>query len=319
MPGYLAAVDAPTPAGRSRAEAAFATLTALGASRYRMSTAAAGEVTESLTGALPNGLDVTWSFRLPADPDRLTPRSAFWRSSTSPSVVHRTTHALVLAPADSVVRLARIAEESVQRVLGVWRDLPSPLGLAVVVARDAAEVEALAAPGRAVATSTRVRGPGPLTIVVAPDVPGAAGQVTASVLTHEVVHVVGDLCARSAGAAADRAPRWLREGLAEFISADTLDLTDELRAAARASIRSGPRPPPSLPDDEAFADADADPAYDLAWLAVSLLVDQLGMPGLISWYRCWSEADRPDGRWPVGVNRARLEDRYRHRLSDWRE
>ena len=205
------------------------------------------------------------------------PRSAFWRSSTSPSVVLRTKHALVLSPADAVVRLARIAEESVQRVLGVWRDLPSPLGVPVVVARDAVRGRGARRTGssggdqhpgartRAVDDRRRARCPRRRGEGHGQRAHPRSGARRGRPLRPE----------RRCGRSIERRAGYVKESPSSS-PADTLDLTDELRAAVtcvdqvrpayrRRRCRTRRLSPPPTPTVPTTSPGWRSPSWSTAW------------------------------------------------------
>jgi len=319
---YVDACGVGNAAERKAAENVYDAIVALAPIGYSIVTTAFRPPIEHLTTALPSGLDVDWTFPL-VDQRAVDvpPNAAFWRGSPSLSVV-RDGAALVVAPSADAAALGRLGRAALARVLARWKAPPSKPGVAIVVSRDAAAFASMAGSvGAAVGASVRL-GAGPLTVVLAPGVARAAGMVPASVLTHECVHVIADLCATHAGADRDRAPRWLREGLAEYLSAKSLGLAESLGSAAKTRARTAPMPT-DFPADADFAATVADTAYDASWLAVGLIADQLGDDGLIAWYRRWSAggaaaATLPTGSWPDGVDAAALRRRWLARLTDWR-
>lgn len=318
---YVDACGVGNPAERRAAEGVYDTIVALAPTSYSIVTTALQPPVEHLTTVLPSGLGVDWSFLL-VDQRAVDvpPNAAFWRGSPSLSVV-RDGAALVVASGADAADVGPLARAALARVLARWPAPPSKSAVAVVLARDAPAFASMSgSAGAAVGASVRL-GTGPLTVVLAPDVARAAGKVPASVLTHECVHVIADLCATQAGADRDRAPRWLREGLAEYVSAKSLSLVVALEAAARTRARAAPMPT-DFPTDAAFDTTVADTAYDVSWLAVVLIAGQLGDDGLITWYRRWSAgggaATLPTGSWPAGVDAAALRRRWLARLTDWR-
>jgi hypothetical protein len=313
---YVDACGAGNRAERDAAAAVYDTIVALTPSTYSIVTIPGQPPVERLATTLPSGLNVDWSFILVDQRATDVPSTgAFWRGSPQPRVV-RDGPVLAVASAPVATDVAHLARAALGRVLTRW-PAPTP-GVAVVVARDADAFTAMSGTGAASAASVRL-GVGPLTVVLGPDRPAADGKVAASVLTHECVHVVADLCAAHAGAEADRAPRWLREGLAEYLSAKSLGLTGALEAAARTRVRAASRLPNDFPGEDDFTAAASDVAYDMSWLAVRLVADDLGDPGLIAWYRRWSApVVATAGGWPGGVDAAVLRRAWRSRLTDWR-
>jgi len=316
---YVDACGVGNAAERDAAGGVYDTIVALAPSTYSIVTTARQPPIERLVTTLPSGLVVDWSFVLVDQrATDVPPSAAFWRGSPAPAVV-RDGPVLVVAPGRDVDDLARLGRAALARVLTRWPAPPTTPGVAIVVARDTPAFDSMAGSGgAAVGTSVRL-GSGPLTIVLAPGVPSAGGKVPASVLTHECVHVIADLCATQAGADRDRAPRWLREGLAEYVSAKSLGLAAALEAAARTRVRAA-RMPTDFPSDADFDATVPDTAYDVSWLAVGLIADQLGDARLIAWYRTWSAAATtlPAGSWPAGIDPAALRRRWLARLTDWR-
>lgn len=316
---YVDACGVSNAAERDAAGGVYDTIVALAPTTYSIATTARQPPIERLVTTLPAGLDVDWSFLLVDQRATDVPAgAAFWRGSPAPAVV-RDGPVLVVAPGRDAADLARLGRASLARVLNGWSSPPTTPGAAIVVARDAAGFGAMTGTaGAAVGTSVRL-GRGPLTIVLAPGLLRSGAAVAASVITHECVHVIADLCATQAGADSDRAPRWLREGLAEYVSAKSLGLAAALEASARTRVREA-RMPTDFPSDADFDAAVPDTAYDVSSVAVALIADQLGDAHLISWYRTWSvpSALLPTGSWPVGVDAAALRRRWLARLTDWR-
>lgn len=316
---YVDACGVGNAAEREAAGGVYDTIVALVPATYSIVTTAGQPPIERLATTLPSGLDVDWSFVLVDQRATAVPSgAAFWRGSPAPAVV-RDGPVLIVAPSRDARDLARLGRAALARVLSRWPAPPPMPGVAIVVARDTPAFDALAgSTGAAVGASVRL-GAGPLTVVLEPGLARAGGKVPASVLTHECVHVIADLCAAQAGADRDRAPRWLREGLAEYLSAKSLDLATALEVDARKRVRAA-RMPTDFPSDVVFDTTLPDTAYDLSWLAVDLIAGQLGGAALIGWYRSWSAGDAvlQDGSWPAGVDAAALRRRWLGRLRDWR-
>ena len=177
-----------------------------------------------------------------------------------------------------------------------------------------------------VPTDTRY---GPVT-VVRPDIVRGDPDVLASVLTHECVHLLADVGAAHATdgrVRRDLAPAWVREGMAEYVPARALGLGSALRASARRSIHAArTRPlPASFPTAAALAATDPHDrsrAYDEAWLAVDLLVAQVGLGRAVRWQRAWSQPSDLGNDGPSAgdsaVDLPALRARWQAQLRRWR-
>lgn len=316
---YVDACGVGNAAERNAAGGVYDTIVALAPSPYSIVTTVRQPPIEHLVTTLPSGLGVDWSFLLVDQRATEVPATgAFWRGVPAPAVI-RAGPVLVVAPHAEATVLATLGRAALARVLTRWPAPPATPGLAIVAARDRPTFASMTGSATAAVSASVRLGTGPLTIVLAPGLSRADGKVPASVLTHECVHVVADLCAIQAGADSDRAPRWLREGLAEYLSAKSLGLASALEAGARKRIRAV-RMPTDFPSDADFDAAVPDATYDVSWLAVVLIAAQLGDAHLITWYRTWSTgtAGRPRGSWPAGVDAVALRRRWLARLTDWR-
>jgi hypothetical protein len=99
-----------------------------------------------------------------------------------------------------------------------------------------------------------------------------------AVLTHELVHVA------TAGLTTPRTPQWLVEGLAEAVAWRDVALPDRVVAQELAAeVRAG-RVPSDLPTARDFVARPAQ-AYQEAWIAVDLLLRELGPARLLDLYR----------------------------------
>lgn len=102
------------------------------------------------------------------------------------------------------------------------------------------------------------------------------------VFAHEATHVASRQATRAG------TPRWLSEGLADYVGyrhsgLSEADITAELRSWLRHHD-----PPRTLPGDDAFTGDSGrrlPVAYELAWLAVRELARQHGMEQLVRFYR----------------------------------
>jgi hypothetical protein len=99
-------------------------------------------------------------------------------------------------------------------------------------------------------------------------------------VTHEITHIA------SARSTTDTSPRWLVEGLAEYVA--NLRTGQPVTVAAselRAAVRRGSLPT-SLPGAALFASArTAAQAYEQSWLACRLIAQRVGGAGLVRLYR----------------------------------
>jgi hypothetical protein len=141
----------------------------------------------------------------------------------------------------------------------------------------------------------------------------AAGRV--AVLCHEFTHVA---TAQMTGRAT---PRWLSEGIADWVGFRRTSLaTARIAAALRARIRSH-GVPHVLPADRAFTDAGLRrrrEAYDEGWFAARAIARHWGVPALVQFYR--AVGSRPWGqraavteatRWVLHTSVRRLVDVWR--------
>jgi hypothetical protein len=135
------------------------------------------------------------------------------------------------------------------------------------------------------------------------------------VLRHEVLHA-------AAGAAATSAtPLWLEEGLAEYVGyrGSGVPLRTATGDVLRA-VRAGDGPA-RLPTAREFSGARLAEAYESAHVACALIVDEVGVDGLVELYR--RTADGADGadanvdaalQAVLGYGTAAFESRWRTRL-----
>ncbi len=119
--------------------------------------------------------------------------------------------------------------------------------------------------------------PGAL-VIIAPDQfyrLTATGQQ--QVVTHELTHV-------ASAADAGQTPRWLVEGLAEYVShvGDTQPVPPQASELA-AQVRAGTLPT-QLPSDADFGSAPA-LSYEQAWLACAYVAERVGNAGLVRLYK----------------------------------
>jgi hypothetical protein len=86
-------------------------------------------------------------------------------------------------------------------------------------------------------------------------------------LRHEMVHV-------AVGEHDDRAPLWLSEGIAEYLSVRSLAPED--RTLSRAAVRAAQVGLPGLPADDAFTGPAHEASYGISWWACEALVASYG-------------------------------------------
>lgn len=227
-----------------------------------------------------------------------------------PVAVRVSQRALVLGHPGHPRRMRLVAEEvdaAVPRVTAVWGSAWSQRTV-VEAPDDVAELSRLVgqSPERladiaAVATA-ELAGRGNLTtgnrIVVHPvnfDHLGSLGRQI--VITHEVTHVA------SRAATAGAVPTWLAEGFADYVAyRDSGVPTPVAARELAAEVRAG-RTPKALPDEAAFRGGAAQLAiaYEGAWLAVRLIVEAVGEPALLRFYRALGRAS---GSKPAALRRA---------------
>ena len=122
------------------------------------------------------------------------------------------------------------------------------------------------------------------------------------VLTHEVTHVA------TRAASGPEAPAWLVEGFADYVGYRGVRVPYSASASElRSAVRRG-HVPDALPTDADFDGNNKQLAqvYEEAWLAVTLIAEQHGRDGLLSFYR---EVGRPNAT-PTAVDSA-----FRHLWS----
>jgi hypothetical protein len=103
--------------------------------------------------------------------------------------------------------------------------------------------------------------------VLSPRVLTASDAERDRLVRHELTHV-------AVGTADDRAPVWLSEGIAEWVSVQPLPPED--RRLPDAALAAAEERVPDLPDDDSFNDADSQAHYGLAWWVVEYVADSYG-------------------------------------------
>jgi hypothetical protein len=108
-------------------------------------------------------------------------------------------------------------------------------------------------------------------IVLSPRLLDRPGPERERLVRHELTHV-------AVGAHDDRAPVWLAEGLAEYVSVRAMAPEDRL--IAPAAVRRAAAGIRDLPADATFNDEDYAVHYAVAWWACEYLADNFGEPTL---------------------------------------
>jgi hypothetical protein len=134
------------------------------------------------------------------------------------------------------------------------------------------------------------------------------------VLMHEITHLA------SAAVTADITPRWLAEGLAEYVA--NLHSGQSVATAAaelRAQIAKG-RLPTTLPSDAAFGASGSVLAaqYEQAWLACRLIATRAGQSGLLRFYRAVGTALAPRAEAVASAFRSVLHETQSAFVGQWR-
>ena len=249
---------------------------------------------------------------LAADDDLAADGTRTWRGiwDFGPVVTRSGRSSLVLAHPANAGRMATFADavdDAVPRVTTVWgpawprrvallipdsvTEMARLVGEQFAAARIAAVAIAdYADPRRRVARGQRV--------VVNPANLNRLGPLGRRiVLRHEITHVA------SRAVTGDTTPTWLVEGFADYVGYRDSGLppglvAQELRAEVRRGVWSG-----RLPADAEFrGDAPRLPvAYEEAWIACRLIVQRVGVAGLVRLYR---EVGATPGRGGAAVDRA---------------
>lgn len=188
--------------------------------------------------------------------------------------------------------LARQADAAVPRVSAVWGEAWSRRAVVVVpdtqaelaaILGDDTDLSRIAAV--AVAELPRSddgeRPVGNRILVNPPNFRRLGANGRRVVITHEVTHVA------TRDVSGPGVPTWLVEGFADYVGYLGTGLS--ARAICQelvADVRAG-RVPTALPTDGDFDGGNARlaQAYESAWLAVRLVADRVGRPGLVAFYR----------------------------------
>ncbi len=134
-------------------------------------------------------------------------------------------------------------------------------------------------------------------VVLSPRMLARPGRERDRLVRHELTHV-------ALGAHDDRAPVWLSEGLAEYVS--VRPLAPEDRAVPARVLRAARQGVSGLPEDASFNDADADEHYALAWWACEYLSASYGESVLWGLLDAFDNASAGSASAPDQVLRDRL-------------
>jgi hypothetical protein len=229
----------------------------------------------------------------------------------APVDVVRRGPALVLGPGSELATMtavAQVVETAIPEVTAVWGRhwarravvlVPSTQHEMSLVTADRGDLDQIAA-----LTSSEVgnvrgsQAPVGDRITINPRNWPKLGPLGANVvLAHELTHVAS----RADTSAAT--PKWLSEGLAEYVGFHDTDVAATVAAAELATdVRSG-RAPTKLPRDAAFrGDNPALPqAYETSWLACRSIATRYGQDALVRFYRAVGASAPPSA---VAVNGA---------------
>ena len=240
--------------------------------------------------------------------------------------VARGRSSLVLGHLENAIHLSSLAaaaDAAISAVTRVWGTDWS-MRVAVLVPATAAELDALVGTHtstdvEAVAVTDGIdpqsRQPYGQRLVI---VPGALGRLSAVgqqiVVRHEVTHLA------SAASTADTTPRWLVEGLAEYVG--ELGSGQPARTVARelgAEISSR-RVPAALPEDTEFTAATArlPQVYQESWLACRLIAAKAGVSGLVRFYRLVGAAIAPPAQAVTAAFAQVLHETPAEFVAQWR-
>jgi hypothetical protein len=251
----------------------------------------------------PSAHDLWWTFvqrhgrvYLAGDADMAELGGASWTGpwDYGPLVAARGTSSLVLGHPQDAARLPRLAaavDAAVPVVTGVW-GTGWARQVAVLVPASDAELTALVGSGSALTDISAVA------VFDAPDPaqgsrtgqrlvlnPRAVAGLTPAglrvVLQHEITHLA------SAAATGQAAPRWLVEGLAEYVgNLGSAQPVPNAASELRKEVAGGTLPA-ALPSDEEFAPGGTrlPQVYEEAWLACRLIAARAGQAGLVRIYR----------------------------------
>jgi hypothetical protein len=228
-------------------------------------------------------------------------------STTETLTDGRIVHLVGLGGANTSALLARVATEmndAAKAVTAFWGP-DWPRDIVIVAAGSDAEFGSLAGGGPDIAATTTSE-----RIMFAP---GAAAMSDASlriVVRHELFH----FASRSATAA--DAPRWLTEGVADFVGRP---LPAEPAIQHQSPRPSNPAALTQLPTDAELAGPDQSLAYDRAWWFARFVADAYGTDTLRALYLRACGPGHPDAgtavRDTLGADLPTVLARWRHWTS----
>jgi hypothetical protein len=242
-----------------------------------------------------------------------------------PLAIARGRSSLVLGPPADRPRLpglARAVDAAIGAVSTVWGRGWSRR-VAVLIPASAAEFSALTGSGVVDVSAAAVTGgidaasgrPYGQRLVLNPGQLDRLSDVGEGiVLRHEVTHLA------SAADTSDITPRWLAEGVAEYVA--NLGTGQPVRVAAgelAAAVAAG-SVPTALPGEDAFAGSGAAlaRAYESAWLACRLIAARVGAAGLVRFYRAVGTALEPAGPALADAFRTVLRESEASFTGQWR-
>lgn len=130
---------------------------------------------------------------------------------------------------------------------------------------DAVAFPVMAGPGNRTTVATRIS--------LTPDALGRPAVERDRLLRHEMAHV-------AIGTNDDKAPVWLAEGIAEYLSVQMLP--PQQRRVTEAALAFAESGVSGMPSDDTFNLADAPANYALSWWACEFLADTYGESSLFS-------------------------------------
>lgn len=206
-----------------------------------------------------------------------TPTPSAAASRTATVFDGRTVELMSLGGAETQPLLDRVAggvDDAVRAVTAFW-GAEWPRDIAIVATASDEQFRALAGGGSDIAAATVGR-----RIIFAPGAAAMSDDALRIVLRHELFHY-----AARAGTATD-APRWLTEGVADFVARPDAPRPGAERAAETAKL-------PSDKDLDTAGPTRA-LAYDRAWWFTRFVADRYGTSSLKRLYERACGPDHPD-------------------------